>query len=328
RDVGSLVGRLEKRFRVELDHARNLAANEAAVAALPAGMRKIVEESPLALHLMLNPEMRNKKGESLFSYYSRRAKKRKPTPSSALEFDRFVMRSITTTKKDAVLAGHASSLTQFMATLGDFNAGLELGTPLARRAMGEELDLAPSPARTLSTEVLDGLEPIPRGASHEPGTRVEVPPFGLGTFMSEKDGALSIHLDVDSAHGELTVIPLDLSPVFLAPGEQPDRARVPVRSQAEQDAYQKRIDGIRAEHSDRGVPPFDPQTASGTVAIARVNGEDFVGTNSTLAAALTTMSVGERNELLSILRQFGIDPEKPGQTRHDFVDHAELASLV
>ena len=69
----------------------------------------------------------------------------------------------------------------FMATLGDFNVGLELGAPLARRAMGEELDLAPSPTRTLSKEVLDGLEPVPRGARLEPGTRVEVPPFGFGT---------------------------------------------------------------------------------------------------------------------------------------------------
>jgi hypothetical protein len=147
--------------------------------------------------------------------------------------------------------------------------------------------------------------------------------------MSEQDGLMWIHLDVDSAHGDLTGIPQHLAPVFLAPGEAatPGGARVPVRSQAEQDTFQDRIDAVRAGHADKDVPAFDPQTPSGTVAIAHVGGEDFVGTNSTLAAALTTMSVGERNELLAILHQFGIDPAQPGQ-RHDFVDHAELASLV
>lgn len=326
REVGSVVGRLEARFRVEIEHARNLAANEAAVAALPPAVRTLVEESPLALHLMLNRQMTTAKGESLFDYYSRRATTKKPPLTSPLEFDRFVMTSISRTK---ALAAHADPLERFMIGLGDFNTGLAFGTPLARNAMGETLDMQPTPARALPKEVLDGLEPIPPGARLEPGTRVEVPPFGFGTFHANQDGALWIHLDVDPAHGDLTLIPLDLAPVFLAPGERPapEGARVPIRSQAEQDAYQQKIDAIRNREADRGVPPFHSNTKSGTVAIARVAGRDFEGTNSTLAAALTTMAVSERNTLLGILRQFGIDPEKPGQ-RHDFVDHAELASLV
>jgi hypothetical protein len=329
RELGSMVGRMQDRFRVEIAHSRLLAAHAGEVAILPPLMRGLVEQSPLALHLMLNPQLTTGTGESLFTYYSRRAASRRPIPFTGAEFDRFVMSSIQRTRKDTVLAGHAATLEPFMASLGDFNAGLEVGVPLARQVAGEDLDLEPAGARTLPKEVLDGLEPVPPGVRLEPGTRVEVPPYGLGTFMSDQDGLMWIHLDVDSAHGELTGIPLDLAPLFLAPGEQaaPGGARVPVRSQGEQDTFQDRIDAIRAGHADKDVPAFDPQTPSGTVAIAHVGGEDFVGTNSTLAAALTTMSVSERNELLAILHQFGIDPAQPGQ-RHDFVDHAELASLV
>src|SRR5690606_25516645 len=104
REVGSLVGRIETRFGLEIEHARNLALHAAEVAALPPAMRMIVEESPLALHLLVNPQLVNGKGESLFEFYSRRAAKRKRPITSGLEFDQFVMRSIQRTRKDTVLA--------------------------------------------------------------------------------------------------------------------------------------------------------------------------------------------------------------------------------
>jgi hypothetical protein len=278
---------------------------------------------------MLNPQLVNGQGEALFALYTRRANGRKPPITDPVAFERFVMTSLRTTRKDTVLAAHAGPLARFMATVADFNAGLQIGVPLARDALGENLDLGPSPPRTLSKDVVDGLVAVPAGAKLEPGTRVEVPPIGFGTFMSEQDGVYFVHFDVDPNHGDLTAIPQHLAPLFLAPGEQPGLAgaRVPVRSQSEQDGYQAKIDAVRTGHADKGVTPFHPLTDSGTVAIAHVAGQDFVGTNSTLAAALTTLSVSERNALLVILRGFGVDPAKPSQ-RHDFVDHAELASLI
>lgn len=329
REAGSLLGRVEDRFSLEMQHARSLAANAAQVGQLPPTVRSIVQDSPLALHLLVNPHLVNGKGQSLFDFYTQKVAAKKPPITSALEFDRFVLRSIKSSKKDSVLIAHAPMIESFMTKLGDFNAGVDAGAPLARKALGETLDMEPAHGSALPKDVLDGLRPVTSDMEVPPGTRVEVPPYGFGTFHSAKDGKLWIHLDHDVNHGELTGIPLELAPVFLAPGEKPESgsATVPLRKQDKQDEFQQKIDVIREGHEERGVLPFDPLKETGTVSIAHVAGQDFVGTNSTLAEALTTTSGGERQALLAILKQFGIDTTKPGYT-DEFIHHAELASLL
>ena len=324
-EVGAFEGRMRDRLQVEIAHGRDLADNAAAIAAVSEPMQSILMNSPLALRLFVDTGLKTGSGTKLYDHVMAKIAARKGKPITTPEqFEKFVLQSLRGSKHDTTLKPLAAQLAQLTGGAGDYNTGLEAGVAVARQLTGGTLDLTPSSHQHPNMTKFDDKVAYDAAATIDPGTRIEHPVRGRGTFVSSENGVAKISFDTNPQPNNFELVPVaELFEARRGTTDQPVEP-VPLRSVEEQNTYQNKIDKHR---TDNDLAAFDPNTKSGTIAIAKVGDREFIGNNSTMDTALASMSVSERRAFRQVLADLGGGPESIKQ-KGEFLDHAELAALV